>query len=72
MQRLLKTPSSIKKKKIGCNLFPLSCLIHTNLFFVRFTLSLVESGDLIPRTLSLKEIFSYNVEIDVPILLTML
>jgi hypothetical protein len=70
MQRLLKTPSSIKK--IGCNLFPLSCSIHTNLFFVRFTLSLVGGGDLIPETLSLKEIFSCNVEIDVPILLTML
>jgi len=57
---------------LGNNLFPFSCSIHTNLFSIRFTLAIVRGGALIPRTLSLKESFSSNVEDDIPNLLTMI
>ena len=41
-----------------------------NLFFIRFTLFLVRGGDLILKTLSLKETFTCNVEGDISISLT--
>jgi len=62
--------SIINKKNLATIYIHSHAQFAPNLFFIRFTLFLVRGGDLILKTLSLKETFTCNVEGDISISLT--